>query len=216
MDKFDQHHDFANRVPIVIYAIIKLEPRSVMGHIVKKQRTTLAVWQQGITLWHVLLLVAVAVSLAYCAKTDRLPVDLSKLRWPSISFNNNGSNGSNNNTWSDTIMVTRTSAPSREQRPAGNHYESEFPANLGSGQGYYTVQVFSGYNSKFAYDLRSSLRRDGYNTYISEEQTRQGILFKVRIGKYSNRGDAFAVSDKIRNRYPKNLGQSFVMLVDKR
>jgi len=80
--------------------------------------------------------------------------------------------------------------------------------------GYYTVQVFSGYNSRAAYDIRSSLRRDGYTAVIREESQAKGVLFKVRVGYYKNRSDAFAVRSQIQRRYPSKLAESFVIMVN--
>lgn len=91
-------------------------------------------------------------------------------------------------------------------------YEVAYPINLQ--RGYYTVQVFSGYNSKAAYELRSALRRDGYRAIIREESNSKGILFKVRIGHYLNRSDAFAVRSQIQRRYPSNMAESFVIMVN--
>lgn len=92
-------------------------------------------------------------------------------------------------------------------------YDEQFPPRLS--RGYYTVQVFTGYNSKFAYDLRTALKKDGYTVaHIRELRTRKGVLFKVRIGRYKERYTAFAVRDQLRRRYPKNLNTSFVMLVE--
>lgn len=93
-------------------------------------------------------------------------------------------------------------------------YDQQFPPRLD--RGYYTVQVFTGYNSKQAYDLRKSLKKDGYTaTHIRELRTRKGVLFKVRIGRYKERYAAFAVRDQLRRRYPKTLNTSFVMLVER-
>ena len=95
----------------------------------------------------------------------------------------------------------------------GSSYDQQFPPRLS--RGYYTVQVFTGYNSKFAYDLRTALKKDGYTTtHIRELRTRKGVLFKVRIGRYKERYAAFAVRDQLRRRYPKNLNTSFVLLVE--
>ena len=95
-----------------------------------------------------------------------------------------------------------------------NSYDQEFPPRLD--RGYYTVQMFTGYNSKQAYDLRAALKKDGYSgTHIREVRTSKGVLFKVRIGHYKARYEAFAVRDQIRRRYPKTLDTSFVILVER-
>ncbi|TXH67499.1 MAG: SPOR domain-containing protein [Thiothrix sp.] len=92
-------------------------------------------------------------------------------------------------------------------------YDQQYPPRLS--RGYYTVQVFTGYNSKQAYDLRAALKKDGYSTtHIRELRTRKGVLFKLRIGRYKERYAAFAVRDQLRRRYPRTLPNSFVMLIE--
>lgn len=92
-------------------------------------------------------------------------------------------------------------------------YDQQYPPRLS--RGYYTVQVFTGYNSKQAYDLRVALKKDGYTAaHIRELRTRKGVLFKVRIGRYKERYTAFAVRDQLRRRYPHTLPNSFVMLIE--
>jgi len=92
-------------------------------------------------------------------------------------------------------------------------YDQQYPPRLS--RGYYTVQVFTGYNSKHAYDLRAALKKDGYTlAHIRELRTRKGVLFKVRVGRYKERYTAFAVRDQLRRRYPQTLAKSFVMLVE--
>lgn len=92
-------------------------------------------------------------------------------------------------------------------------YDQQYPPRLS--RGYYTVQVFTGYNSKQAYDLRAALKKDGYTAaHIRELRTRKGVLFKVRIGRYKERYAAFAVRDQLRRRYPRTLPNSFVMLIE--
>lgn len=115
-----------------------------------------------------------------------------------------------NNT--ESLMVTAASSHTAQVAapPKNTSYERQYPRDLASG--YYTVQVFSGYNSKSAYDLQKALQRDGYRAYTHTQETNQGILFKVRIGEYTNRSDAFAMKSKIRRSYPKKMGNSFVLL----
>lgn len=109
--------------------------------------------------------------------------------------------------YQDDLYQPRTPKPSYS-------YDQQFPPRLA--RGYYTVQVFTGYNSKDAYDLRAALKRDGYTAaHIRDLPTQQGVLFKVRIGHYRDRYAAFAVRDQIRRRYPNTLNRSFVMLVER-
>lgn len=203
-----------------------------------KQGLTSLSRQRGITFWHVMLLVVVAVTLALCAKSGSLPYLQDKrpfenLQIPKFSFQGgNGNNSGSGNTGSVTnpnpapspayIADESNSGENVEWLLANNQtipvtnppqdlsYEIQYPRNLA--EGFYTVQVFSGYNSKSAYDLRNALQRDGYRAYIFQETTNQGILFKVRVGKYPNRSDAFAMNTKLRLSYPKTLSGSFVLL----
>ncbi len=197
-----------------------------------RQRSTLPSHQRGIAFWHILLLVIIAVSLAVCAKTQTIPYlqrPLSEIKMPGMprfnfqnnvppapvsarsseidSFRDNSNNTSNNN--AEWLLVggstTQVKAP-----PSDSSYELQYPRNLSSG--FYTVQVMSGYHSKNAYALRDALRNDGYSAYIHQETDRQGILFKVRVGHYRNRADAFAMNTKLRLSYPKNIKGSFVVL----
>ncbi len=186
--------------------------------------------QQGITLWQVLLLVVVAVTLAVCVKTDRLPFfPLSRMtdaiRMPDfLRANNNNTYDpppdylSENTSWTryapEVKQASSRKASIRRYEEPAAPYEEEFPVNIERERGYYTVQVFSGYNSQQAYELRRALKKDGYNSYISEETDGKGILFRVRIGQYRNRSDVFAVREQVKRRYPARLRDSFVMLVE--
>ncbi|MGB0845688.1 MAG: SPOR domain-containing protein [Thiolinea sp.] len=202
----------------------------------RKNYPTSLVKQQGITFWHVMLLVAVAVTLAVCAKKGTIPFFqteapvIGRLNMPSMPSLPTFSGGNKQNYQQSTqyyepqdiqtpqitqknvesLMTTASHSTQVTAPPKGSAYELQYPRDLASG--YYTVQVFSGYNSKSAYDLQKALKRDGYRAYIHSEETNQGILFKVRIGQYSNRSDAFAMKSKIRLSYPKKLGKSFVLL----
>lgn len=215
----------------------------------RKNYRTSPVKQQGIALWHVLLLVIIAVTLALCAKRGSVPFFqkeapvVGKLNIPNMpsipGFSNRGSGPQQNvpqaqNTYYEpqdirpiqanrespvyenkveSLMVTKASNRTVQQvapPPKNTSYEAQYPRDLASG--YYTVQVFSGYNSKNAYDIQKALKRDGYRSYIHQETNNRGILFKVRIGQYTNRSDAFAMKSKIRHSYPKRLGKSFVLL----
>ncbi|CAA6807948.1 MAG: Unknown protein [uncultured Thiotrichaceae bacterium] len=189
--------------------------------------------QRGITFWHVLLLVVIAVSLAVCAKNQSIPYlqrPLSDIKIPTIpqlNFQNDVparrpappsetdysySDEKRHNTSDDNVEWLLTSNNTRQVKapPNGSSYELQYPRNLTSG--FYTVQVLSGYNSKSAYTLRDALRNDGYKAYIHQETDKYGILFKVRVGQYKNRADAFAMNTKLRLSYPKTIKGSFVLL----
>ena len=222
------------------------------GHNVRKNYTNSPAKQQGIALWHVLLLVVIAITLTLCAKRGTVPFFqkeapiIGKLNVPNMpsipGFSNRGGTQQNttapqaqtaeyepqdiqpprtrvsrespvNENNSESLMVNgdnNHTAQVTPPPPKNTSYEVQYPRDLASG--YYTVQVFSGYNSKSAYDLQNALKRDGYRAYIHTHETNQGILFKVRIGEYRNRSDAFAMKSQIRRSYPKKMGKSFVLL----
>lgn len=197
------------------------------------QRSALPSRQRGIAFWHILLLVVIAVSLAVCAKTQSIPYlqrPLSDIKIPGIpqlNFQNDVpatrparpsetyyayNDGKRNSTSEDNVewLLTSNNTSQVKPPPGGSSYELQYPRNLASG--FYTVQVLSGYNSKSAYALRDALRNEGYKAYIHQQTDRQGILFKVRVGQYKNRADAFAMNTKLRLSYPKNIKGSFVLL----
>lgn len=133
------------------------------------------------------------------------------------SYGNNSNNTSDDDVeWllasNNTSQVKPLSGSTRQVTPppSDSSYEIQYPRNLTDG--FYTVQVLSGYNSKNAYSLRDALRNEGYRAYIHQEKDQQGILFKVRVGHYKNRSDAFAMNTKLRLNYPKTIKGSFVLL----
>lgn len=117
------------------------------------------------------------------------------------------SSGYDNTIYQDDLYQPRIAAPLYS-------YDEQYPPRLA--RGYYTVQVFSGYNSKNAYDLRRALQAEGYShVHVRSIKDSQGVLFKVRVGRYRDRMDVFAMRDQIRRRYPQNMSKSFVILVDR-
>lgn len=195
-----------------------------------------------IAFWHLMLLVAFAVGLALFLNakgttffTRTIPSSLG-LSPDSGSYRDSSPRISNATFYSERNTAeyrdTRTYRQEQEQAPVATRsqtydddlyeprpaapsygYDEQYPPRLA--EGYYTVQVFSGYNSKQAFDLRRALAKDGYNNvHIREIPTSHGILFKVRIGRYRDRIDAFSIKSQVRNRYPNNLGRSFVLLVE--
>lgn len=201
---------------------------------------TLASKQRGITFWQVLLLVVIAVSLAVCAKNQNIPYfqkplseiknsismpDMLRLNFQSKVTSEPSYPGAFDsyytykdykpktaNNADDNVEWLLTSGQTTQVKPPPNDsaYELQYPRNLS--RGFYTVQVLSGYNSKSAYELRNALRDEGYKAYIHQETTQSGILFKVRVGKYTNRANAFAMDTKLRLSYPENIKGSFVLM----
>ena len=163
--------------------------QTLTGHNVRKNHTNSLAKQQGIALWHVLLLVIIAVTLTLCAKRETVPFFqkevpvIGKLNMPNMpsipGFSNRGSGQQSppapqaqttyyepqdiqpprvrvsrespvNENNSESIMVTTASNRTAQVAPPPKNtsYEMQYPRDLASG--YYTVQVFSGYNSKSA------------------------------------------------------------------
>lgn len=214
---------------------------------------TIAFKQHGLALWHVLLMVVIAVGAAVYVNANGIGFVTrfvpDSMNMPSLSnpFNSNQSGNRRTETqYSDTNTSrtenyssdysttysgnptnnsydfytkppadTRTSAATRATAYSylADEYDLIYPPNIEDG--YYTVQVFSGYNSRQAFALQRELRRDGYRSFVDEKKNQSGILFRVRIGRYHNRSDAFAVRDKVRERYPRTLQDSFVMQVQR-
>ena len=75
----------------------------------------------------------------------------------------------------------------------------------------YAVQAAAGYDSRRLYELRDALIQAGYQAYLVSIQTPDGIMFKLRIGAFNKREPAEALRDKLRNRYPETLSNSFVI-----
>nr|CAA6826265.1 MAG: Unknown protein [uncultured Thiotrichaceae bacterium] len=194
-----------------------------------RQGSALPSRQRGIAFWHILLLIVIAVSLAVCAKNNSVPVlqrplsdiknEIASKGLTRFKFQNNvpaqrpsESHQYYNDQNTDNVEWLLTNNDTSQVKPPSHDssYELQYPRDLS--HGFYTVQVLSGYNSKNAYQLRNALRNEGYKAYIHQETTDQGILFKVRVGKYTNRADAFAMNTKLRIGYPKNIKGSFVLL----
>jgi hypothetical protein len=63
----------------------------------------------------------------------------------------------------------------------------------------FTVQVGAFKNASYAKALAKRLHEKGYETYITSFENKDGMLFKVRVGKFSNRQEAENLSGKINN-----------------
>jgi hypothetical protein len=75
----------------------------------------------------------------------------------------------------------------------------------------YAVQVAAGYDSRQLYGWRDALAQDGYDAYLVSLNTPRGLMFKLRVGAYRSRSQAETLQNKLRNRYPTNFGESFVV-----
>ncbi|MEZ5451959.1 MAG: SPOR domain-containing protein [Thiothrix sp.] len=154
---------------------------------------------------HSLLLVAGAVLLVLLYRAGKLPFINYK---PNISgwaagLGGNGNSG-NNDVWepdNNYIRATqRRSAPVTRPRE-----DTEYTDNR------YAVQIAAGYDSRQLYVWRDQLVRGGYNAYLVSLNTPRGLMFKLRVGAYASRVQAESMRDKIRNRFPTNFGESFIV-----
>ena len=62
----------------------------------------------------------------------------------------------------------------------------------------FTVQVGAFRNASYAHGLAARLEGKGYKVYITSLENKEGILFKVRIGKFTNKQEAENLSEKIK------------------
>jgi cell division protein FtsN len=80
-----------------------------------------------------------------------------------------------------------------------------------SNQAIYTVQVAATTNRERAFQVKQAFKREGYSARVeAEKYGREGLIYKVRIGKYSNERPARQLSHKIRQVYSQNYADSFV------
>lgn len=85
------------------------------------------------------------------------------------------------------------------------------PINNYSNQAIYTVQVAATTNRERAFQVKQAFKKEGYSARVeAEKYGREGIIYKVRIGKYSNERPARQLSNKIRKVYSRNYADSFV------
>jgi cell division septation protein DedD len=88
--------------------------------------------------------------------------------------------------------------------PSANNYHH-------SNQAIYTVQVAATTNRERAFQVKQAFKKEGYSARVeAEKYGREGIIYKVRIGKYSNEHPARQLSKKIRKVYSQNYADSFV------
>lgn len=64
--------------------------------------------------------------------------------------------------------------------------------------GIFTVQVGAFRNASYAQDLAARLQGKGYKVFITSLEKKDGILFKVRVGKFTNRQEADNLSGEIK------------------
>ncbi len=96
----------------------------------------------------------------------------------------------------------------QSQNNQGDDFDSD---SQQSSSGIYTVQVLATPDREEAYAYQRALVRDGYSARVeSSKYGREGIYYKVRIGRYYKKGEAIGVKDRIRRVYIKHFNDSFV------
>ena len=75
--------------------------------------------------------------------------------------------------------------------------ESATPQPAASPTGMWAVQLGSFSNKENAEDLAASLRKQGYAAFVSQLQTDNGILHRVRIGPQKDRASAEAMAARL-------------------
>jgi len=64
--------------------------------------------------------------------------------------------------------------------------------------GLFTVQVGAFRNASYAQGLAARLEGKGYKVYITSLENKDGVLYKVRVGKFTNRQEAENLSGEIK------------------
>ncbi len=156
---------------------------------------------------HSLLLVVGVVGLVVLYKAGKLPfinypVDLSS--WNLGNGNISNDDSDNNTIWESTNNYIQ--AQQRKSAPVIREREDTRYTN-----NRYAVQVAAGYDSRQLYGWRDALAQDGYDAYLVSLNTSRGLMFKLRVGAFASRTQAETLQTKLRNRYPTNFGESFVV-----
>ncbi|GEM_PF-2323231 len=147
---------------------------------------------------HSLLIVAGVVMLVVLYKTGKLSEFVQKARTV-ISNGVQPSAGKGGN----YTQVSRQEEYAPVTRPNEDNQYTE--------SGRYAVQVAAGYDSRQLYMWRDDLARAGYDAYLISLNTSRGMMFKLRVGAYTDRMDAEAMRDRLSRRFPTNFGDSFVV-----
>ncbi|PWQ92869.1 SPOR domain-containing protein [Leucothrix pacifica] len=104
---------------------------------------------------------------------------------------------------SRTTQVVRQSAPAK---PAPKATEAAKPAPAATSQAKngYAIQLLATSSSSRANDLKNVMAGEGYPTYVTRTQQNGKLLYRVRIGQYSNRTAAANAQAAMKRRYKKN------------
>lgn len=98
----------------------------------------------------------------------------------------------------------RTFPDSREEH-ASNTIGSESNAEEASSvANKYSIQLLITSNLSKANILNSTMKKEGYNTYIKTSEKGSGNLYRVRLGNFSSQADALKKQTVLKRRYRKN------------
>ena len=75
---------------------------------------------------------------------------------------------------------------------------------VATGRNKYSVQLLATSNSNKANTLSSTMKKEGYATYVKASKKGSGNLYRVRLGHFSGRADAIKKQTDLKRRYRKN------------
>lgn len=111
---------------------------------------------------------------------------------------------------------SRKVASSRDgsRSTSGTHKISSTKARIAStktpaavkstGRNKYSVQLLATSSSGKANNLSSTMKKEGYATYVKASKKDSGSLYRVRLGNFSGRADAVKKQADLKRRYRKN------------
>lgn len=70
--------------------------------------------------------------------------------------------------------------------------------------GNYAIQLLATSSSSRANNLKKTMIKEGYDSFVSKTTKNGKILFRVRVGKFASRQAALATQNKMKRRYKKN------------
>jgi len=156
---------------------------------------------------HSLILVVGVVSLVVLYKAGKLPFINYR---PNLSEWNLASGNASNDAWSnETLWESSNNYIQAQQRKAVAVIREREDTRYTNNR--YAVQVAAGYDSRQLYGWRDALAQDGYDAYLVSLNTPGGLMFKLRVGAFASRTQAETLQTKLRNRYPTNFGESFIV-----
>ena len=89
------------------------------------------------------------------------------------------------------------------------------PVEKATKKGSYAIQLLATSSSSRANNLKKLMQKEGYSSFVSKTSKNGKILFRVRIGNYSNRQIATTAQSKLKRRYQKNPYVASSLVVSK-